>query len=380
MPPAWNCPLRMNKHFSLYLDLIRFVAALLVVLTHFCQHGIISAAGQTFLPQFGREAVIVFFVLSGFVIAYTTGEKAVTARQYAVARCARVYSVALPVLLVTLLAVAIVTLGFDKQVNSAYQLNKPYIYLPLHLLFAGELWGLSETPPWLLPYWSLGYEVWYYALFGVLFYARGKARLALGAAVLLIMGPKLWLLLPVWVSGVLLYRYRGPLPISTRQARLAWLATIAALLLYKLSGTDVALREFGTALWPFHSFKLGSADRYLADYVVCALVVLNFLFARHAQFAGLQRVAGPIRAVAAYTFTLYLTHAPVMGMWRAFYRHDNTRLLDILALSACIGVTCYLFGFITERRRAMYRAWFDSLFSLSFRVTAFAAPRRGRPE
>jgi peptidoglycan/LPS O-acetylase OafA/YrhL len=32
----------MDKHFSLYLDLVRLLAAVLVVLSHFSQHGILG--------------------------------------------------------------------------------------------------------------------------------------------------------------------------------------------------------------------------------------------------------------------------------------------------------------------------------------------------
>jgi peptidoglycan/LPS O-acetylase OafA/YrhL len=362
----------MNKNFSLYLDLVRFLAAILVVIAHFCRHGIVSDVAKMFLPQLGREAVVIFFVLSGFVVAYTSSEKSLSLRQYAVARCSRIYSAVIPILLATIVVVLVVVQVFDKPFSGSYQLNKLYLYVPLHLLFAGELWNLSETPPWIVPYWSLGYEVWYYILFGTLLYARGKVRVLLVAVLLLIMGHKLWLLLPVWASGVLLYRSHKQLHMSVNGARFAWLLTILLLVLYKATGTDDWLRAAGNAIWPFPSLKLGSADRYLADYVVCVIVYLNFLFARQAEFSKLQLLSVPIRAVAAYTFTLYLIHAPVMEMWRAFYVHDNTRWSDILLLSLSIGLACYLFGFVTERRKAWFQKMFDRLFSIPERAMRFA--------
>jgi len=372
----------MNKPFSLYLDLVRFLAAVLVVVSHFGQHGIVSASAQQLLPQLGREAVVIFFVLSGFVIAYTSGEKRQTFQQYAVARCARLYCVVLPILLATILLALLTKTLYRIPVDGSYQLDKLHLYLPLHLMFAGQLWSLSETPPWLVPYWSLGYEAWYYVLFGVLFYARGKARIALAAAVLIIMGPKLWLLLPVWLSGVMLYRYRERLQLNVRQdplrplrglfsyfytssavrARIGWLLTLLALALYKVFGAGEALRALGIALWPFPDFALGSADRYLADYVVGLIVCLNFLFASQSQFARLERWSAPVRAVAGYTFTLYLIHTPVMGLWRALYPHDVNRWTDIAALSMCIVLACYVFGFVTERRKDAFRILFERLF------------------
>jgi peptidoglycan/LPS O-acetylase OafA/YrhL len=354
----------MDKHFSRYLDLIRFLAAVLVVLTHYVQHGIIGTPAHP-LPLFGREAVMVFFVLSGFVIAYSTAEKALTLRQFVVARCARIYSGVLPVLLMCFLLVVLAAQWTAIPANIGYQPLKPYLYLPLHLLFMGELWNLSEVPPWLIQYWSLGYEVWYYVLFGVAYYLRGARRLLLGALVLAVMGPKLWLLLPVWLAGACLYRYQRNLPLSRTMARVGWLATLVVLGAYKYFGVDLYLRALGIALWPFPALHLGSADRYLADYAVCILVYLNFLLARQADFSALAHWDTPIRALAAYTFTLYLVHGPVMGLWGLFYRHDPASLVDIAALSLAIGLATYVVGLLTERRKAWFQRGFDQL-SLSF--------------
>lgn len=337
----------MDSHFSRYLDLTRFSAAVLVVLTHYVQHGLLANA-----PHFGREAVIVFFVLSGYVIAHTTSEKALSLKQYVVARSARIYSVALPVLLLCFLLVYLVDPVAALPDTLRYQARKPMLYLPLHLLFMGELWTLSETPPWLIQYWSLGYEVWYYVLFGVLYYLRGAKRVALGALVLLVMGYKLWLLLPVWLAGVALYRYQTPLALTRTQARLGWLASVAALGLYKYAGLDLTLRALGSALWPFDALPLGTAERYLADYLVAVLVCLNFLCARQAAFTSLRWINVPIRSLAGYTLTLYLIHGPVIGMWMLLSPHQRGSATDLLLLSICIGMATWLVGMVTEQRKA----------------------------
>ena len=359
----------MDKHFSRYLDLVRFGAAVLVVLTHYAQHGLLGPGAQG-VPLFGREAVMVFFVLSGFVIAYTTSEQALTLRQYVVARSARIYSVAIPVVLLCFLLVLVASHYAELPATLTYQARKPYIYLPLHFLFMGELWNLRESPPWLIQYWSLGYEVWYYVLFGVLFYLRGARRWLLGALVLLVMGFKLWLLLPVWLAGAGLYAWRKDLPLTRIQARLGWLATVAALVAYKFAGLDQALRALGIALWPFASLQLGNSDRYLADYVVCTLICLNFTLARQCAFTSLQAFDATIRSLAAYTFTLYLVHGPVIGMWMLFHPQGATGLPGVLLLTACIALATWLLGLITEQRKAWFRDGFNALFLLCSRRIA----------
>jgi hypothetical protein len=56
----------MSRAFSLYLDAIRFLAALLVLFYH---ANWIYRPGVLF-TSLGHEAVVIFFVLCGFVIAF----------------------------------------------------------------------------------------------------------------------------------------------------------------------------------------------------------------------------------------------------------------------------------------------------------------------
>ena len=82
---------------SVYIDFVRFGAACVVVLTHawlilFPDHP---------LPWPGNQAVIVFFVLSGLVIARAAERPGLTLSEYAVHRIARIESVAIPALVLS---------------------------------------------------------------------------------------------------------------------------------------------------------------------------------------------------------------------------------------------------------------------------------------
>lgn len=347
----------MDKHFSLYLDLIRFLAAFFVVVAHYAFFGL---SANPWLPDVGREAVMTFFVLSGYVIAYTSSSQ--SAQQYAVARCARIYSVVLPCVLLAFLLLVWTSGVLNIKVHGDYHLAKPYVYLPLQLLFLGEVWNMAETAPWLLPYWSLGYEVWYYVLFGLAFYLRGKTRLAMLGLVLLLVGHKLLLLAPVWLAGVYLYKRQKPLPVGVGAARALWLLTIVAFLCFKAFGVDDYLRAVGKASWPFPALRLGSAECYLADYVAAAIIYAHFVFARQAQFGGLMRLAPPIRFLAGHTFVLYLVHSIVIGVWLVYYPHDKSDWRDILYVSIAIAASTYLMGLVTERRKEWYQQRFAALF------------------
>jgi peptidoglycan/LPS O-acetylase OafA/YrhL len=81
----------MSRAFSLYLDAVRFTAAMLVLLYH---ASVIHKTG-TIITSLGHEGVVIFFVLSGFVIAYVADTRKQDFRGFMVDRGARIYSVAI---------------------------------------------------------------------------------------------------------------------------------------------------------------------------------------------------------------------------------------------------------------------------------------------
>ena len=132
----------MNKGFSVYLDLVRFIAACLVYIYHSNQRLLV----EEILPasNFGHSSVIVFFVLSGFVITYVTDTKENTWTSYWASRLSRVYSVAMPAIVLTL-----VLDTFGRNLFPALYASYPYDQSLARLrgsfLFANEVWFISIT-------------------------------------------------------------------------------------------------------------------------------------------------------------------------------------------------------------------------------------------
>src|SRR3954467_15833841 len=99
----------MKRGTSLYLDVVRFAAALMVFLEHLRAHtrsgfGHFWAAHPFWYSHFNlfsQTAVTVFFVLSGYVIAHVLATRERTPVDYVASRLARLYSVVLPALLLT---------------------------------------------------------------------------------------------------------------------------------------------------------------------------------------------------------------------------------------------------------------------------------------
>lgn len=350
----------------------------MVVLDHYNQSNIVSGAIGRFVPALGRESVIVFFILSGYVIAYTTAVKQQLLKEYIVARSARIYSVALPVLLIAFVLNYLVSTYSPGLAAPSYQISKAYLYIPFHILFLGELWNLSEVPPWLVPYWSLGYEVWYYVFFAAIYYFSSYKRIVIGAIVFLILGHKLWLLLPIWMSGVLLFHWQSKFPLSVKLARAGCAISMFALCVYKYFGWDQTLHALGISIWPFKSLVLGSASRFLADYFVGVIVLINFYCARYAQFSLLEKFSKAIRSISSFTFTLYLVHMLVISMWLRFYLHDATSLKDIAGISLLIALVTYVVGSFTEHKKQWFAVIFDRLLTSAEKLFLPAKQSQGQ--
>lgn len=357
----------LDARFSLYLDLARACAALAVVVAHFGYFRIFDDAQIARIPDFGREAVITFFVLSGFVIAYSAEHKNLTAKSYVVARAARLFSVVLPVLALSFILATCVRDILHVPVDDAYELRRPWLYVPFHLAFLGDVWHFVERPPWLIPYWSLDYEAWYYVLFGVFHFLGGRRRWLAAGAVLALVGPRLWLLLPVWLSGVALYRLQARLTFGRGIARALWLLSIVLIGLWGWLDPEPYLRGVANAWWPFPGIRMGSADRVLADYAVMVLVLLNFACARQAGFDAILRLARPIRFLAAHTFTLYLSHGIVIGLWQSVLPIERGAGYEIVAIGTAIAVTALALNPLTEALQRGLRRAFDAGLALGAR-------------
>src|SRR5438105_11577903 len=83
--------------------MLRFVAAVLVVVSHASAQSL-SGGFLWSLQYIGYPAVMIFFVLSGYVISYVASEKENTLSDYATSRLARLYSVLIPAIILTFAA------------------------------------------------------------------------------------------------------------------------------------------------------------------------------------------------------------------------------------------------------------------------------------
>jgi peptidoglycan/LPS O-acetylase OafA/YrhL len=322
---------------SLYLDLVRFAAALFVVLYH---------TWSLVLPDRpfkwpGHEAVVVFFVLSGYVIAHAATVPGMTFALYLQHRVARIVPVAYAALL---LALGACLLRPDLNKDASLWWGSLS-----NALFIAQSGPFSVEAPLNPPFWSLNYEVWYYAIFGAWLFAPGKWRQTLTAAAALLAGPKILMLFPVWLLGVLLYR-RMPV----WKPALAWTALLASLVAGALM-TWLDLSEFLRARLytavPF-AWHAHYSTQFLYDNLLGIVVAVHFTAI--ASLGGLMRflelAARPIRYLAGCTFTLYVFHGPLLVLIR-----DVAGVREPLPFYGAMALGILVAAELTERRVKWYR-------------------------
>lgn len=345
--------MKLNLQFSVYIDLIRIIAALFVFFEH-----LPGAIGGLFwqLSGFGHEAVVVFFVLSGYVISYVAINKEKDPLGYIVSRISRIYSVAIPALVLTIFLYYLGNyIDSDAFANVNVKQKNPIITIVSALLFINESWW--QVPIFInFPYWSLGYEVLYYVFFGLCYFVRGPKKIIYVIFVLALMGPRILLYLPVWWLGVCCYR------LSLR----FYLSKIASCVLYILSLIliiilcshqigDVVNRFFSYYIYDVRCLKFLSAlDSIYSDYFIAIAVFLNlfsfyFLGLKSCLFS--ERSIKTIRIFSSYTFSMYLYHFPILYFFSVIFPYFEFPIINLLCCTVLTITIIVFLGNYTERRK-----------------------------
>lgn len=209
-----------------YMDVLRLVAAALVVLNHVrdlvlvdAAQGAPSAAAKLlyFSAGFGHQSVMVFFVLSGFWITGATLRRdrwPIFWRDFMIDRLSRLMVVVVPALviggLLDWIGWRIVAPGFYAGESGAHSMANVAVTLT-PWAFAGHLVFLQSLATTTFgsngPLWSLAYEFWYYVWFPALWLlaVRWRWSVALAALALGVAYPSLAYGFLSWLSGTALF-------------------------------------------------------------------------------------------------------------------------------------------------------------------------------
>ncbi len=346
----------MNKVTSSYLDSWRILASVAVLLGHINDW---SGKGlPLFTPAVAAQGVLVFFVLSGFVISYVAARREDDWRSYVIARAARIYSVALPALVLTFVVDALCAplphwiLGDSVTGSSTLQFAAGATFL-------NELWGRHVQIGSNSPYWSMGYEVPFYTCFGLAYFLPGRWKwAALGAAALF--GPRIAIMGLIWLLGAAIQ------VICSRRLVSATVGAplfAGAMLLW--IGFNLAMHR-GAVAWSdkplfWHQLRDLPGDFLVAALFAASIVGLDAAGRDRAVPVGLKRA---VQWIAGATFTLYLVHVPIAQavISTASLRLDTAAGKAVLIASVVVATLAI--AEVTERRKA----WWQALFARVMRT------------
>lgn len=323
------------------LTSVRFFLALGVVLFHLQLTWTWPTQDYTGLIERARLGVDVFFILSGFVLAYVYArqveEGRYSHRRFLIARLARIYPAHLAVL-VFMVAIALAALAMGETFD-------PARYSLLGLLQTALLihaWTPTDTPiEWNGPSWSLSAEWGAYLLFPIFAWLGVKLRgrplvllviaaglfAGLDAAYRAVFGDLLThaefnvgvlRILPTFLAGVALHHLSARLSPTPRIAVLAALA--ATLVLIGLMHV--------------------SADERLVVAAAAGLVLALALVSK-------ARADGPLAApwllfLGEASYAIYLFHLPMIVLWKnaraVLLGGDSAYAMPMAEAAALIGV------------------------------------------
>jgi peptidoglycan/LPS O-acetylase OafA/YrhL len=309
---------------------------------------------------------MVFFVLSGFVIAYCVDTKEKTLQNYLLNRFARLYSVVLPALCLTVI-LDLIGSNLDYKIYDGdwYQSGRPFLRFFSNLFFLNQIWFFNIQPFSNGPFWSLGYEFWYYMLFSAHIYLKKYLKWLCVAAISLSIGIKILLLYPVWLLGVFSYHFCKKNVLSIGIGWSLFLGSIMIYAFYRYYQMPLRFdwhteNILGRALYE----NLHGSKEFITSYIVAILISANFIGfiaisnSINKVFLVMEK---PIRFCASYTFTLYLLHYPLLNFYAALLANDPTIIRDQVLLFALVLLSIYFIGNKTEHKKHQYKKIFEEI-------------------
>ena len=344
----------LSENSSLALDLLRAGASQAVVIGHGISYfGLLPSLQPPGFPYIQNLAVVVFFVLSGFLITYATLRKppAFRFREFFIDRFARIYAAYAVVLVLVLLidrwAIHLdpASYGHGTAMNWKTFVGNVFMLqdhpLGKRLDYAVTSFGSAR------PLWTLAIEWWIYMGFGWLV-LRGKKPLVLWLALLAV-------LLIVPAHNVLFGRGNG-LALVWIFGALLYLATSARrLLAARTEALVVAFVMFaGLAIWLLRTTKEPYDPKFAALFaaaLLCAVLAIDRIRWRVPPF-----LAAAIRFVANYSFTLYLLHYSLLDLIAHNPVFESPRANFWFAV-VCANSLSIVVAYFTEFRHRALAAW-----------------------
>ncbi|MES2088889.1 MAG: acyltransferase [Pseudomonadota bacterium] len=383
-----------------WLDLMRGLAALLVCAGHLRAAIMVDlgasiapgipSKGLYLLTGLGHQSVMVFFVLSGYLVggSIITAGQHFNWRHYAQARLSRLWTVLLPCLALTWVIDQVILHSAPQVLSGAYaplwhsapqtgQYDASWLTLLGNVFFvqtiAVPVFGSNG------PLWSLANEFWYYVLFplmtmvmmsqpmGANLYQRTGAALIVTLA-FSVLPNELLFGYGVWLMGVaaLVMHRRQPSP--SQEGPTQWHQTRTALVVLIFTAGIAFSKWSAPKSWnlPWGDWALGMA--------VCVFIVHGVHPASSSRWPRWMRSA--VEHVSDLSFSLYLSHFPVVmliGASRYLDQRMQPSIGSWLTLCGWLGLLLlvgHLMWWLFERHTPVVRRCMSASPQHTIRTTS----------
>ena len=327
---------KLTEGSSIIIDLIRGVSAQIVVIGHGISFfGIFTFLHEPNFPWIQNIAVLVFFLISGFLISYSTIRKKdhihYRFSHYFIDRFSRIYTAYIPAILFIFI-IDLISQGISSETYS-------YANAFNFRTFLGNLLMLQDYPlqtiKWLpdqikitsfgsaRPLWTLAIEWWIYLSFGylVLVILRKNTLTFFNYLLLFILSiiPLFNLILGrgngltmFWIFGLLVYVVStlNALDTSSKKLKIMFLTLFSGLALVR---TYIVMEAY---------------DAIFAFLLSIALWLIIDLVKNTKIPTVLTKI---IKYNASFSYTLYLTHYTILSFLQTHFSHSiNPYVLFIL--------------------------------------------------
>lgn len=328
-----------TERFAL-VQALRGLAAIWVVLFHLKQSQAIAwMTGSMpnwlayYIFDYGRAGVAVFFVLSGFVIAYSLEGKDFDGRSlghFVVRRAVRLD----PPYWASIALVISVTVIRDMIKGMPIELPS-LISIGSHMIYMQEFLQIKEIQ---IVYWTLTYEIQFYIFFAISVYVQRRTGhfmpVFLGMLLLAIFG--IFVESDCLINGIFIDLWHGFF--------LGVLAYRAGLL--RTQGWALAVLIYFTVC-----FEKSDAEIFAVPVALTAI----FLFVSARSHKIIAMMGGAIwQFLGQISYSLYLVHIPILSLFTgAWQRVVGRGLLQDAGAAVILLLACFvgaaLFYFVFER-------------------------------
>lgn len=354
----------MDKDRVNELDLLRFIAALAVVLFHYAFRGY-AADGLSPLPypyllpaaQYGYLGVELFFLISGFVILMTAAPGSL--RKFAVSRAVRLYPAFWICCTITFVVMTLTG-----------TLPRPAVTLGNYLANLTMLSGFVGIPSVDGVYWSLFVELKFYALVAVIL-LLGRIHQAQFFLGLWLLVTQVLILFPIGILRALLITEYAPYFVAGATCYLIWSQGWT-----KLRGVLLAvawlqaLHQSGAGLAEFESHYGSRLDPYAIMAIITVFFTIMLLIALgRTGYFGRRRWL----TLGALTYPLYLLHQNIgYQIFNAGYPALDPHLLLWGTVALMLAAAYAVHAAVERPLSALLRQGLNTMLDFRFTKTGKA--------